>query len=88
MQAPLVEEVAKGLGVLLIYAFSRAHFDGPVDGLVYAATVAAGFAFTENILYFGVALVEGGAEELGATFVMRGSSRRSPTCSSPRAPAS
>lgn len=72
VQAPIVEELAKGVGVLLIYAFSRSHFDGPVDGLVYAATVAAGFAFTENILYFGAALIEGGAGELGATFVVRG----------------
>jgi RsiW-degrading membrane proteinase PrsW (M82 family) len=72
VQAPIVEEVAKGIGVLLIYAFSRSHFDGPVDGLVYAATVAAGFAFTENILYFGVALIEGGGQELGTTFVVRG----------------
>jgi RsiW-degrading membrane proteinase PrsW (M82 family) len=72
VQAPIVEETAKGIGVLLIYAFSRSHFDGPVDGLVYAATVAAGFAFTENILYFGAALAEGGAGELGATFVVRG----------------
>lgn len=72
VQAPIVEEVAKGIGVLLIYAFSRAHFDGPVDGLVYGATVAAGFAFTENILYFGVALIEGGAGELGMTFLVRG----------------
>ncbi|TYL52320.1 PrsW family intramembrane metalloprotease [Agromyces mariniharenae] len=72
VQAPIVEETAKGIGVLLIYAFSRSHFDGPVDGLVYGATVAAGFAFTENILYFGAALIEGGAEELGATFVVRG----------------
>ena len=70
--APLVEETAKGIGVLLIFAFSRSHFDGPVDGLVYAATAAAGFAFTENILYFGTALAEGGASELGATFVVRG----------------
>ncbi|KQZ07786.1 hypothetical protein ASD23_16215 [Agromyces sp. Root1464] len=72
VQAPIVEEVAKGLGVLLIFAFSRSHFDGPVDGLVYAATVAAGFAFTENVLYFGAALAEGGAETLGATFIVRG----------------
>lgn len=72
VQAPIVEETAKGIGVLLIYTFSRSHFDGPVDGLVYAATVAAGFAFTENILYFGAALAEGGAGELGATFVVRG----------------
>jgi len=58
--------------VLLIYAFSRSHFDGPVDGLVYAASVAAEFASTENILYFGVALIEGGGQELGTTFVVRG----------------
>ena len=65
VQAPLVEETAKGIGVLLIFAFSRSHFDGPVDGLVYAATAAAGFAFTENILYFGAALAEGGGERAG-----------------------
>lgn len=50
--APLVEESAKGLGVLLIFLLRRKFFDGPVDGIVYAAVVAAGFAFTENILYF------------------------------------
>ena len=72
VQAPLVEETAKGLGVLLIYVFSRSQFNGPVDGIVYASVVAGGFAFTENILYFGTALAEGGAEELGATFVLRG----------------
>ena len=72
VQAPLVEETAKGLGVLLIYVFSRSEFNGPVDGIVYAATVAAGLAFTENIMYFGTALTEGGPEELGATFVLRG----------------
>lgn len=72
VQAPIVEETAKGIGVLLIYAFSRSHFDGPVDGLVYAATVAAGFAFTENILYFSAALAEGGTAELGTTFIVRG----------------
>lgn len=50
--APLVEESAKGLGVLLIFLLHRRSFDGPVDGIVYAGVVAAGFAFTENILYF------------------------------------
>ncbi|MPV37742.1 PrsW family intramembrane metalloprotease [Georgenia subflava] len=50
--APLVEETAKGVGVLLIFLLRRRYFDGPVDGIVYAAVVAAGFAFTENILYF------------------------------------
>ncbi|WP_127127775.1 PrsW family intramembrane metalloprotease [Georgenia sp. SYP-B2076] len=50
--APVVEESAKGLGVLLIFLLRRRYFDGPVDGIVYAAVVAAGFAFTENVLYF------------------------------------
>jgi RsiW-degrading membrane proteinase PrsW (M82 family) len=72
VQAPIVEELAKGVGVLLIFLLARSHFDGPVDGLVYGATVAAGFAFTENILYFGAALIEGGAGELGTTFIVRG----------------
>lgn len=72
-QAPLVEEAAKGLGVLILALSRRSHFDGPVDGIVYAGTVAAGFAFTENILYFGSALSEpGGLAGLLTVFVMRG----------------
>lgn len=67
IQAPLVEEGAKGFGVLLVFWFNRKHFDGPVDGIVYAATVAAGFAFSENILYFGRTLVEDG---IGPQFIV------------------
>ncbi|MCU1571336.1 MAG: PrsW family intrarane metalloprotease [Naasia sp.] len=72
VQAPLVEEGAKGFGVLLILWFARRYFDGPLDGVVYAATVAGGFAFTENILYFGNSLVEGGSTQLGSTLLVRG----------------
>lgn len=70
-QAPIVEETAKGLGILLVFFVARKHFDGPVDGVVYAATIAAGFAFTENILYFGADLVDPASGVLG-TFIMRG----------------
>jgi protease PrsW len=73
VQAPIVEEAAKGFGVLLLFWVNRRHFDGPVDGIVYAASVAAGFAFTENILYFGRVLAEEGVG--GAflfTFIVRG----------------
>jgi RsiW-degrading membrane proteinase PrsW (M82 family) len=71
VQAPVVEEVAKGLGLLILFFVAHKHFSGPVDGLVYAIVIAAGFAFTENIQYFGIALSEGGAEEFGLTFFMR-----------------
>ena len=54
IQAPIVEEVGKGIGVFLIYLAAKHHVDGPIDGIVYAAVVAAGFAFTENIQYFGL----------------------------------
>ncbi|AKT51496.1 PrsW family intramembrane metalloprotease [Arsenicicoccus sp. oral taxon 190] len=70
--APVVEETAKGTGVLLVLRRHRREFDGVVDGLVYAGLCAAGFAFGENILYLGRAFNEAGAEGLVATLVLRG----------------
>lgn len=73
VQAPVVEESMKGAGLIIIFLAARSHFDGPVDGVVYAGMVAAGFAFTENILYFGTAYTEAGwGPELAFTFVLRG----------------
>ncbi|MDP5226050.1 MULTISPECIES: PrsW family intramembrane metalloprotease [Arthrobacter] len=66
VEAPIVEEFSKSLGLLLLALLARKYFDGPVDGLVYAFTIAAGFAFTENILYFGRTLVE--EEGAGTSF--------------------
>ena len=51
--APVVEELVKGLAVLLLFVTIRSRFAGVLDGLIPAAVSAAGFAFTENILYFG-----------------------------------
>lgn len=50
--APISEELTKGLGVLFIFFVFRRYFNGPTDGIVYGALIGAGFAFTENILYF------------------------------------
>ena len=58
--APIVEEAVKGAFVVGLLLFRRREFDGIVDGIVYAGLVAAGFAFTENILYFGRAFAESG----------------------------
>jgi RsiW-degrading membrane proteinase PrsW (M82 family) len=72
VQAPIVEEFGKGLGVYLIFVTARRAFDGPVDGIVYGALIGAGFAFTENIQYFAVSFIEGGAADTTVTFFMRG----------------
>lgn len=74
IQAPLVEEGGKGIGLLIIFWVARKHFDGPVDGLVYAAWVAGGFAFTENILYFGGQLLDSGGidGDVFEIFLIRG----------------
>ncbi|MCL2515360.1 MAG: PrsW family intramembrane metalloprotease [Microbacteriaceae bacterium] len=72
VQSPVVEEVAKGVGVLIVFLIAQRTFDGPVDGVVYAATIAAGFAFVENIQYFGLALWNGGEADLAYTFYVRG----------------
>ena len=69
VQAPIVEEVGKGIAVLLIALVARHLIDGPVDGIVYAAVVAAGFAFTENIQYFGLELSGYYGEDSNVVFV-------------------
>jgi RsiW-degrading membrane proteinase PrsW (M82 family) len=74
--APLVEETSKGAAVLLLFVFRRRDFDGIVDGVVYAGFTAAGFAFTENILYIGRTVLEANADGAGVgvtvfTFLLR-----------------
>ena len=74
VQAPVIEEVGKGLGILLIYLVARRYFDGPVDGIVFAALVGGGFAFTENIQYFAIQIAESGTLDfaVGEIFFIRG----------------
>jgi RsiW-degrading membrane proteinase PrsW (M82 family) len=48
--APIMEELAKFLPVRLA-VYPIAEFDEPMDGVVYAAAVALGFASVENIFY-------------------------------------
>ncbi|MDX6325850.1 MAG: protease PrsW [Nocardioidaceae bacterium] len=76
--APLTEEGAKGVFVLLLLWSRRNVIDGVLDGLVYAGLVGIGFAFVENILYFAGAYTGGprfGSGGIGAAtglFVVRG----------------
>jgi RsiW-degrading membrane proteinase PrsW (M82 family) len=73
--APVVEESLKGGVLLWLLWRRRQEFDGPTDGIIYAAMVGLGFAMMENIGYYISALARpaiGGVSLLGATFVFRG----------------
>jgi RsiW-degrading membrane proteinase PrsW (M82 family) len=49
--APFFEELLKGIACLLVFLFFRREFDSILDGIVYAAITAIGFAATENAYY-------------------------------------
>jgi RsiW-degrading membrane proteinase PrsW (M82 family) len=51
ISAPLIEETMKGLAVLVVFLFAHKEFDSVLDGIVYAAVAALGFAATENTYY-------------------------------------
>lgn len=70
--APLTEEFAKGLFLVLVVWLRRASLHGVVDGIVYAGLAGIGFAFTEDVLYYSSALADGGPTELAATVIVRG----------------
>lgn len=66
VQGPMLEELIKGLGIVLVLVLARREFNGPVDGFIYASLIGAGFAFTENIVYFARA----GETGLGLVWVL------------------
>src|SRR5262249_56172932 len=51
ISAPIAEEIAKALGMLLIFWLLRAEFDNMRDGIVYAALVGLGFNWFQPPLY-------------------------------------
>ncbi|MEI8164892.1 MAG: PrsW family intramembrane metalloprotease [Chloroflexales bacterium] len=70
--APIVEEVLKGLAVALIFLIFPHEFDSVLDGMVYGAITALGFAATENVLYlYFQGYQDGGYSSLIALFVLR-----------------
>jgi RsiW-degrading membrane proteinase PrsW (M82 family) len=69
--APIVEESFKGIAVLIVFLVFHSEFDSLLDGFVYAAVVALGFAATENAYYiYQYGFAEGGISGLmGMVFV-------------------
>jgi protease PrsW len=71
ISAPIVEESAKALILVILFFWKKDEFDGIVDGIVYAGMVGLGFAMTENILYYGRA-IQKGPDFLTAVWILRG----------------
>ena len=72
ISAPIVEESAKALILVIFFFWKKDEFDGVIDGIVYAAMAGLGFAMTENIQYYGRAVLEGGGGGLTLVFILRG----------------
>ncbi len=68
LNAPLIEEAIKGLGLFLAYRFFRDELDSLFDGVLYGGLIGFGFAAIENILYLSTA-VDG--QELAILTLMR-----------------
>ena len=72
ISAPIVEELAKGAALMLLFFWRRDEFDNVTDGIIYATMVGLGFAMTENVQYYSQAFAtEGDAGAMGV-FVLRG----------------
>lgn len=72
ISAPIVEETAKALILFIFFFWKKDEFDGVIDGIVYAAMAGLGFAMTENIQYYGRAVMQMGGEGLTLVFILRG----------------
>jgi protease PrsW len=70
--APIIEEGLKGLAVLAVFLMFRNEFDSVLDGVVYAAVTAMGFAALENVLYiYRNGYLESGWEGLWTLVIIR-----------------
>jgi len=69
--APIVEESAKAIALLLVFVALRHHLDDILDGIIYGALVGVGFAWIEDIFRLFGAASEGGVEAMGFVFILR-----------------
>jgi RsiW-degrading membrane proteinase PrsW (M82 family) len=56
--APVSEELAKGIGLLVLFRAGRHKFDSLTDYIVYGCAIGIGFELIENILYQWAALAD------------------------------
>jgi protease PrsW len=65
---PLVEEITKGLGIVLLFWLLRDEFDNMRDGFVYGALVGVGFNMLEAPMYVANGLAQYGFAPWGIQF--------------------
>ncbi len=74
--APPVEEIMKGLGILLIFWLLRYEFDGVRDGIIYGALIGLGFNILETVQYIVAGYAQTGyapyLEQIVTRFVFLG----------------
>jgi RsiW-degrading membrane proteinase PrsW (M82 family) len=63
--APVIEETIKFL-IFMIFFYHARDFDEPLDGIIYACSIALGFATIENIFYVFSAIEYGNVFEVAS----------------------
>ncbi len=58
--APVVEELFKGLGLVLIFLLAKHEINSLLDGFLYGAMIGLGFTTFENIEYISIGVISGG----------------------------
>lgn len=72
ISAPITEEIAKAFVIFAIFFVKRDEFNGILDGIIYAAITALGFAMVENFAYYGRAFAGQLPVGLSGVFIIRG----------------
>jgi RsiW-degrading membrane proteinase PrsW (M82 family) len=71
ISAPIVEEITKAIGVLLLFWLLRPEFDNMRDGFVYGALIGVGFNWFEAALFVAQGYAEHGIAPFGSEFGLR-----------------
>ena len=76
ISAPIAEEFAKAIGVVVIFSMLRGEFNSVRDGIVYGALVGVGFNWYETALYIAQEYAKTGEApygvQLGGRFALLG----------------
>ena len=70
--APVIEEIAKAFGLLIIVLVRPTWIRSARDGVVYGALIGVGFVLAENVTYLGFAVLQGGDAGLVRAVYLRG----------------